>query len=145
VQENIAVTIRHGWRPPEIVSEVKDLSSAAQRLNRALETAKKWMDVAQGGDPELRARAEMIRDQIAEELAKVCFEMEVRSCVREWGEASEERAKASAIEDHLLAAYNVLSDAPVELFSDGSPRARYALMGAILAAIDAAGTTGARA
>ena len=48
-------------------------------------------------------------------------------------------AQASVLSDSLLSAYCALRDAPEEAFSVEAPeRDRYALMGALMAAMDAA-------
>ena len=65
--ENIATTIRNGWRPPEGAAEAKELRGAAQRLGSALEIAQRWMEASRDGEPEMWSRAQLMHDQIEEE------------------------------------------------------------------------------
>jgi hypothetical protein len=123
------------------------LPEAAQRLDRALKVAVKWMDVAREDTSEMFHQAEYTRDKIEEELSRVCFEMAVES------EASRERAASSrdytdedlwaiarpaALSETLLRTYCTLRELDSDLFGDGSPRARYEVMGALMVAMDAA-------
>jgi hypothetical protein len=77
----------------------------------------------------------------------VCFEMAVES------EASRERAasprdctdedhsrvaRSAALSETLLRTYCTLRELQSDLFGDGSPTARYEVMGALMVAIDAA-------
>jgi hypothetical protein len=124
------------------------LPEAAQRLDRALKVAVKWMDVAREDTSEMFHQAEYTRDKIEEELSRVCFEMAVES------EASRERAASSrdytdedlwaiarpaALSETLLRTYCTLRELDSDLlFGDGSPRARCEVMGALMVALDAA-------
>jgi hypothetical protein len=123
------------------------LPEAAQRLDRALKVAVKWMDVAREDTSEMFHQAEYTRDKIEEELSRVCFERAVES------EASRERAASSrdytdedlwaiarpaALSETLLRTYCTLRELDSDLFGDGSPRARCEVMGALMVALDAA-------
>jgi hypothetical protein len=120
------------------------LPEAAQRLDRALKVAVKWMDVAREDTSEMFHQAEYTRDKIEEELSRVCFEMAVES------EASRERAASSrdytdedlwaiARPETLFRTYCTLRELDSDLlFGDGSPRARCEVMGALMVALDAA-------
>ena len=124
------------------------LPEAAQRLDRALKVAVKWMDVAREDTSEMFHQAEYTRDKIEEELSRVCFEMAVES------EASRERAASSrdytdedlwaiarpaALSETLFRTYCTLRELDSDLlFGDGSPRARCEVMGALMVALDAA-------
>jgi hypothetical protein len=123
------------------------LPEAAQRLDRALKVAVKWMDVAREDTSEMFHQAEYTRDKIEEELSRVCFEMAVES------EASRERAASSrdytdedlwaiarpaALSETLLRTYCTLRELDSDLFGDGSPRACCEVMGALMVALDAA-------
>jgi hypothetical protein len=123
------------------------LPEAAQRLDRALKVAVKWMDVAREDTSEMFHQAEYTRDKIEEELSRVCFEMAVES------EASRERAASSrdytdedlwaiarpaALSETLLRTYCTLRELDSDLFGDGSPRARCEVMGALMVALYAA-------
>lgn len=132
--ENIAEIIRRG-RSPEL-RKASELPEQARRLECSLKVAEKWVEEAFSGQAgELCARAEYTRDQIEEELSRVCFEMEVRSLLRDAAEASEEVVGRAALPDTLLEAYCVLRDAPEEVV--GEKRRRYAIMGALMVAQDA--------
>lgn len=136
--ENIAQAIREDrglW------GEMSDLAAEARRLDRSLDVVEKWMEAADASSGEtgrLWHHAITMRDQIGEELSRVAFRMEVEGRRRDYGEGLEATAEAAALSDALLAAYCVLRDAPAELFGDGSPRARYELMGALMEAMDVA-------
>jgi hypothetical protein len=94
-------------------------------------------------------QAEYTRDNIEEELSRVCFEMAVEnearrekaasSAAREYTE-EELRAVArpAALAETLLMTYCTLRDFESSLFGDGSPIARYEVMGALMVAMDAA-------
>jgi len=71
--ENIAEIISQVRAPK---GEMADLSSKAQRLNKALQIAEKWTEVS-GGDAEMFDRATIARDQLAEELSRTVFRMDV--------------------------------------------------------------------
>jgi hypothetical protein len=116
------------------------LPEQARRLDAALKVAVKWQESSQGS-PEMWAQADYTWDKIEEELSRVCFEMEVESESREFGEGSATRS--GAIADALLAAYCILRDVPGDLIGDGSPRARYAMMGALMVAMDATSSAAA--
>jgi hypothetical protein len=147
VTERIAEVIRYS-RQPE--GEMFDLSAQAQRLSRSIAAAEKWMDATMDATtpPEMTARAEMIHDQIEEELARVVFELEDLRRRREHegleqGGVSEGVVSGALLSDTLIEAYCLLAQAPKEMFGVGeleaSERTRYRLMGAaLLAAQDAA-------
>jgi hypothetical protein len=134
--ENVAQSIREGWRPE--LTEAMKLPEQARRLDAAVKVAEEWMEVAREGTPEMWAQAQYTRDKLEEELSRVCFRMEVESENREFGEGS---GSSAALSNALLEAYCILRDVPADLIGDGSPRARYALMGALMAAMDATGET----
>ena len=67
----------------------------------------------------------------------MCFEMEVESCKRDYGEGLEDKARSDELSNTLLATYCALRDVPSDLFGDGSLRARYAVMSALMVAMDA--------
>jgi len=138
MQENIAKAIRKGWSP-ELTKAMK-LPEQAQRLDLARKIAVKWMEAAREDSAGLWARAQYARDGIEEELSRMCFEMEVEQRRRDYGEELEGNAASDALSDTLLSIYTTLSYVPSELIGDGSPRARYELMGALVVAMDA--TTG---
>ena len=114
------------------------------RLRRALAAAKGWVDAAwEAQAEELCDVAEHTRDRLEEELARAAHRMEVDRRKREMGEAGQEAedhvAAAVTLSDALLAAYCVLRDVPQEEFGGEMPeRERYALMGALMVAQDAA-------
>lgn len=138
MQENIAKSVRYGWIPEGRVEERMSLSEQARRLDRALVVAEKWMEAAFTTETvELHSRAEYARDALQEELARVCFQMEVLDRVQAYGEEHEDKAEPSALSDALVEAFCILGRAPADLFSDSSPRGRYATMGALMVAQDA--------
>jgi hypothetical protein len=138
VQKDIAKTVRYGWRPEGKVAERMDLSAQARRLDRSLRVAEKWIEAAFNTETgELHARAEYTRDTLQEELARVCFAMEVEERKAAYGEEHEDKAEPSALSDALGEAFCILDRAPADLFNDSSPRARYALMGALMVTMDA--------
>jgi hypothetical protein len=141
MQDSVVKTIREGWSPT--LSEAMKLPEQARRLDAALKVAVKWQEASKGS-PEMWAQAEYTRDKLEEELSRVCFEMEVESQERHLGEGSEAGSSA-ALSDSLLEAYCILRDVPADLIADGSPRARYALMGALMAAMDASSASEAKA
>jgi hypothetical protein len=147
VRQNIAQTIRGGWAPE--LREAMKLPEAAQRLDRALKVAVKWMEVARENTSEMFHQAEYTRDNIKEELSRVCFEMAVENQARREKAASsaareytEEELRAvarpAALAETLLMTYCTLRDFESSLFGDGSPIARYEVMGALMVAMDAA-------
>jgi len=141
--ENIADKIREDRRPE---GEMFVLSGEARRLRSSLAVAEKWIEVAQGSDEtgHLELTAEYTRDQLEEELSRTAFQMEVLRTRREWRGARgvenlDEAARASMLSDALLTVYCVLRDVPDEAFGGEVPeRARYAHMGALMAAQEAA-------
>jgi hypothetical protein len=133
--QDISQTIREGWSPE--LSEAMKLPEQARRLDAALKVSQRWQEASQGS-PEMWAQAEYTRDKIEEELSRVCFRMEVESRERDFGEG---HGSSAALSDTLEEAYCILRDAPADLIGDGSPRARYALMGALMVAMDATGET----
>jgi hypothetical protein len=97
--------------------------------------------------PEMVTRAEMIHDELQEELARVVYEIEALARRREYTEMGlsdvpERVIDSSLLSDVLLEAYYVLSAAPEEVIgsagSEGSARTGYKLLGALLVAQDAA-------
>jgi hypothetical protein len=145
VQQDIAKTVRQG-RSPEL-REAMRLPEQAQRLDRALKVAVKWMEVAREDAPELFHQAEYTRDKVEEELSRVCFEMAVKTEARREREAASrdytdeelwEIARSAALSETLLRTYCTLRELESDLFGDGSPRARYEVMGALMVALDAA-------
>jgi hypothetical protein len=136
--ENIAKTVRYGWRPEGKVAQVVDLSEQARRLDRALKVAEKWMEASFSTETtELHARAQYTHDALQEELSRVCFEMEVEDRRRAYGDEHEDKAEPSAVSDALVEVFCILGRAPADIFNDSSPRGRYALMGALVVAQDA--------
>jgi hypothetical protein len=154
--ENIADLINQARRPE---GEMADLSAKAQRLRKALEIAEKWIDDADG-DTEMWNRATIARDQLAEELARTAFEMDVLYNKRLIVAGRESRSgrtgtpleptsdedlyresRDSTLSDVLLDAYTTLDAAPLEVFGVGDraaeERTRYVMMGALMAAVDA--------
>jgi hypothetical protein len=154
--ENIADLINQARRPE---GEMADLSAKAQRLRKALEIAEKWIDDADG-DTEMWNRATIARDQLAEELARTAFEMDVLYNKRLIVAGRESRSgrtgtpleptsdedryresRDSTLSDVLLDAYTTIDAAPLEVFGVGdrasSPLPRYVMMGALMAAVDA--------
>jgi hypothetical protein len=131
MHQDIAKTIGRGWSPE--LTEAMKLPEQARRLDAAVKVAEKWLEQSKGS-PEMWAQAEYTRDRLEEELSRVCFKMEVEDRERDLGEAG----VSHALSDTLLNAYCTLRDAPADLIGDGSPRERYALMGALLVAQDAA-------
>jgi hypothetical protein len=137
MQENIAKTVRYGWIPEGRLSERIDLSEQARRLDRALKVAEKWMEAAFSTETtELHSRATYTRDALLEELSRVCFEMEVAERRGVYGEEHEDKASPDALSDAFTEVFCILDRAPADLFNDGSPRGRYALMGALMVAQD---------
>jgi hypothetical protein len=137
MHDEIAKTVRFGWVPEGKVAERMGLSEQARRLDRALKVAEKWMEAAFTTETtELHSRAQYTHDALQEELSRVCFQMEVEDRGRVYGEEHEDKAEPSALSDALIEAFCILDHAPADLYSDGSPRARYALMGALMVAQD---------
>ena len=149
-ENNIAEKIRED-RQPE--GEMFALSGEARRLRSSLAVAQKWLAVAEEEDEagHLTPTAEYTRDQLEEELSRTAFRMEVLKRGRDLREARPVEdpggtAHAAVLSDSLLSAYCALRDAPEEAFSVEAPeRDRYALMGALMAAMDAAGAEMERA
>jgi hypothetical protein len=99
-------------------------------------------------------RAQIARDQLEEELSRTAFEMDVLYQKRLMAEGYKDRGEAyseedlermsreAVVSDELLHAYITLSVAPLEVFGVGDrvaeERTRYAMMGALLVAADAA-------
>jgi hypothetical protein len=130
MQQDIAKTIREGWSPQ--LTEAMKLPEQARRLDAALKVAEKWQEASKGS-PEMWAQAGYTLDKIEEELSRVCFQMEVESQESDFGEG---RGASAALSNSLLEAYCILRDVPADLIRDGSPRARYGLMGALMVAQD---------
>jgi hypothetical protein len=142
--ENIADVIREDRRPE---GEMYDLSREAKRLRSALAVAQRWLEVAEEEDETgaLVTRAEYTRDQLEEELSRTAFRMEA---LRQWRvltsherpvEDLEGTARAGVLSDSLLRVYCLLRDVPAEAFGGDSPeQERYALMGALMVAQEAA-------
>ncbi len=141
--ENLADKIREDRRPE---GEMFALNGEARRLRRALAVAQKWLEVAHKDDETgyLQSTAEYTREQLEEELSRTAFEMEVLRKRREMREAHpvedlDGAARASTLSDALLTVYCVLREVPDEEFGGEVPeRERYAHMGALLAAQEAA-------
>ncbi len=146
-ERNLAEVIRSRR---EVGGEMFDLSAQAQRLSAGIRVAEKWVDdtVKHAAPYEMTSQAEMIRDQLEEELARVAYEMEVLRQRREYKDMGREEVPERVIDnallsDTMLEAYCILSAAPEEIFiagarDEGSTRTRYRLMGALLAAQGAA-------
>jgi hypothetical protein len=145
--QDIAKTIRRGWSPE--LTKAMQLPEQARRLDRALKVAVKWMEAAREDSTDMFHQAEYTRDKIEEELSRVCFEMAVESeAGREKAASAASRdytdenlsaiARSAALTNTLLAAYCTLRELESDLFGDGSPRARYEVMGALMVAVDAA-------
>ena len=144
-ERSIAEIIRHSRRPE---GEMADLSKQAQRLYRSIGVAEQWIEATMKDvAPEMCSQAEMIHDQLEEELARVVYQMEDLARRREYKEMDREEVPEGVISnallsDTLLEAYTVLSSAPEEVFgigeSEASARTRYKLMGALLTTQDAA-------
>ena len=141
--ENVAERIRED-RQPE--GEMFGLAGEARRLRGSLAVAEKWLEVAQQRHESghLTHEAEYTRDKIEEELSRTAFRMEVLQRRRQLRdvrpvEDPDGTARAGVLSDSLLSAYCALRDAPEEAFSVEAPeRDRYAIMGALMAAMDAA-------
>ena len=142
--ENIAARIRHAKGPE---TPMADLSAQALRLNRSIAVLEKWTRAAvEDSAGELTVLAETMLDQLHEELSRVVFAMDLEARRRDYrdmgSEGLEEVARYALLSDTLLQSYCVLASAPEKIFGVGeteaSPRTRYAMMGALLAAQDAA-------
>jgi len=141
--ENMAQKIREDRRPE---GELVDLFGEAKRLRNSLNVAEKWIEVARKSDEAgyLLSTAESTRDQLEEELSRTALRMDILRRRRELGEARsyedlDGAARAYTLSDALLTAYCIMRDVPAEAFNaDGPDRERYALMGALLAAQEAA-------
>jgi PHD/YefM family antitoxin component YafN of YafNO toxin-antitoxin module len=142
-EKNIAEKIREDHRPG---GEMFTLSGEARRLRNSLAVAQKWLAVAEDEDKagHLTSTAEYTRDQLEEELSRIAFRMEVLERRREMREARpvedlDGTARASVLSDALLTVYCLLRDVPDGAFGGDTPeRSRYAHMGALMAAQDAA-------
>lgn len=143
--EHRAEVIRRSRRPK---GEMADLSAQAQRLHRSLAVAEEGMasNLRGAAAPEMATRAEMIHDELQEELARVGYEMENLARRREYKEMDRDVPECvisgSLLSDTLLEAYCVLATALEAVISSGGSeacaRARYKLLGALLVAQDAA-------
>jgi hypothetical protein len=142
--ENIAEKIREDKRPE---GEMFVLRAEARRLRNSLAVAQRWLEVAEEEEAVfvlLTAKAEYPRDQLEEELSRTAFGMQVLRRQKELRHARpvedpDRTARAAVLSDSLLSAYCALRDAPEEAFSAEAPeRDRYATMGALMAALDAA-------
>lgn len=149
----IAETIRKAEKP---TGRSFELANQAARLMRALKVAQQWSEAAAKVDAagEMWEHAETVYDEIQEELLRVVWEIEISREKRREEVFSEEReerlrsknpeavARASALSDSLIEAYNILSSVPQHLLGLGgdesSERTRYKLVGALLAAQEAA-------
>jgi hypothetical protein len=143
VPENIAEAVRHSHGP---TGDMAELSAQAQRLGRALDVAEKWIDAA-GTSTEMWHQAEYTRDKLEEDLTRVIWQMEVLNRGREYKDMGREEFPESVISnallsDTLIEVYCALRVAPEEIFGVGEReagrRSRYAMMGALLAAQEAA-------
>ena len=123
-----------------------ELSAQAQRLGRALDVAEKWIDAA-GTSTEMWHQAEYTHDKLEGELTRVIWELEVLNRGREYKDMGREELPKGVISNALLSdtlveVYCALKVAPEEIFGVGEreagPRSRYAMMGVLLAAQDAA-------
>ena len=138
--ENIAERIRQDRRPE---GEMFGLAGEARRLRGSLAVAQRWYEVALEEDATgyLTRQAEYTRDQLEEELSRTAFRAEVlrrRRVLRDVGRAEgEDAARAAVLSDSLLDAYCLLRFVPEEAFG-GEGRERYAIMGALMAAQEAA-------
>ena len=142
--ESIAARIRHAKGPE---GPMADLSGQALRLNRSIAVLEKWARAALDDSVgELAVLAETTLDQAHEELSRVVYTMDLEMRRRDYREAGseglEEVARHALLSDTLLQAYCVLASAPVQIFgtdeTEASERTRFSLMGALLAAQDAA-------
>lgn len=150
-EQSIAEVIRDAREPR---GEMADLSAKAQRLSRSVDVVEKWLEASMEGrgSLELCSLAEKTRDQLEEELSRVVYQMEVverkrlhsapaRAHIDEEDLPDDEEFRAGVLSDQLLAAYVVLREAPEELFgvTEGGANSRtcYAIMGALLVAMDA--------
>ena len=122
------------------------LAAEARRLRGSLAVAQRWYETALEGDEAgyLTSQAEYTRDQIEEELSRTAFKMEVSMRRGQLGKVRPEEdpdkiAGASVLSDSLLRAYCALRDVPAEVLGvDASDQDRYAIMGAMMAAMDTA-------
>jgi hypothetical protein len=147
MQQDIAKTIRGGWAPE--LRQAMKLPEQATRLDRALKVAVKWMEASREDTSEMFHQAEYTHDKLEEELSRVCFEMAVENearCEKAASSAAREYtdeelravARSAALSETLLGTYCTLRELESDLFGDGSPRARYEVMGALMVAMDAA-------
>ena len=142
--ENIAARIRHAKRPE---TPMADLSAQALRLNRSIAVLEEWARAAlEDSVGELAVLAETTLDQAHEELSRVVHAMDFETRKREYrdrgSEGLEEVARYALLSDTLLQAYCVLASVPVGVLgtdeTEASERTRFALMGSLLVAQDAA-------
>ena len=141
--ENIAEKIREDRKPE---GEAFTLSAEATRLHRSLTVLDKWLDVAfrsdEGGP--LYHKAQAMYDRVEEELSRTAYRMEVLKRRREWSAAGREAGDEGAVDaatlsDALLRVYCILRDVPAEAFGgEGEERDKYAHMGAVMVAQEAA-------
>jgi hypothetical protein len=147
-EQSIAEVIRDAREPR---GEMADLSAKAQRLSASVAVADKWIEASMEGrgSTELCSLAEKTRDELEEELARVVYRMDLLDKtrfdsfgrVREEDLSEDEAFRAGLLSDQLLEAYCVLRVTPEEFFGvvegGSSRRTRYAIMGALLVAMDA--------
>ena len=145
MEKNIAEAVRF---PTQIELPGVELVEQSRRLRASLRVAKKWIEVAsaESGEPgEMYHQARYTYDKLEEELSRVAFEIAThqrRSTFKDLGEDSLEVARASVLSDTVLEAYCIISHAPAETIGDDTSEAettRYRVMGALLAAMEAAG------
>ncbi len=140
LERNLAEVIRHR----RAGGEMFDLTAQAQRLTQSIRVVEKWMAATDEDivPPEMASEAEKLHDQLEEELSRVAYEMETLRRRHEYKEVPEEVIDNALLSDTLLEAYCILSAAPAEVFgvgeTEGRSRMRYKIMGALLAAQDAA-------
>ncbi len=150
---SIAEAISRAQRPQD---ETFALAGKAADLQRAIKVAEQWIEAAakSPGGGEMWERAETIHDELEEELSRVAWEMEIASARRREEVFNEGRpeerkvgdpeavARASHLSESLMEAYSILAGIPQEHLalcgSEASPRTRHRLMGALLAAREAA-------
>jgi hypothetical protein len=150
VPRDLVGRVRRSWGSSS-ASTMQQLSGEAQRLRRALAVAEKWVEAATGSN-EMFSEANYTYDKLEEELARVCWDMDVEFSTNEYArahknfggeEATREELDASVsglLSNALLDAYCILRDAPLETFGVGEreaeERPRYSIMGALLEAMD---------
>jgi hypothetical protein len=140
--QNIAKAISRD-RSPDYVG-APERHEQIRRLSAALKVAEKWMETADEDTSVLYNEAECMRENIEEELSRVCFERDVAHRQRtfkamggdEVRPYSLEETREDAICDALVQAYCILRDTPEDLFPPAKPLARHELMGALMVALD---------